>query len=192
MKSKRKFQQEKRRKKKMVTTLSLGGVALIAVALLVVVLTSASRPPLGEAVTVMPDASHVPDGTDPGPYNTDPPTSGRHYADPLPAGFYNEGDVPGAYPVGHVVHSMEHGYVVFWYNCAKVSGGDCSSLKAQIQGVLDAEKNLKVIAYPWSSTDVPVVITSWGRMLKMEKFDPKVAQEFVRQYRNKAPEPNAQ
>jgi hypothetical protein len=192
MKSKRKFQQEKRRNKKMVTTLSLGGVALIAVALLVYVIASASRPAQaqGEAVTVMPDSSHVPDGTDPGPYNTDPPTSGRHYNDPLEASFYEEGQVQGAYPVGHVVHNLEHGYVVFWYNCAQ-AGGDCTELKSQIKGVLDAEKNFKVIAFPWSSTDVPIVLTSWGRMLKMEKFDPQVAEDFVQQNRNKAPEPDA-
>lgn len=191
MKSKRKAQQEKRRKKKVITNLSLGGVALVAIALLVYAFTSASQPTPGEAVTVMPDSGHVPDGTDPGPYNSDPPTSGRHYNDPLEAGFYNEGDVPGAYPAGHVVHSLEHGYVVFWYNCAQVAGGDCTELKAQIQGVLDAENNFKVLAYPWSSTDVPVALTSWGRMLKLEEFDPQVAEDFVEQNRNKSPEPNA-
>jgi hypothetical protein len=109
----------------------------------------------------------------------------------LEAGFYDEGEVQAAYPAGPLVHNLEHGYVIFWYNCAQAGGEDCTDLKSQIQGVLDAENNLKVIAFPWSSTDVPVVLTSWGRMLKMDEFDPQVARDFVRENRNKAPEPNA-
>jgi hypothetical protein len=53
------------------------------------------------------------------------------------------------------------------------------------------ENNFKVIAFPWPSIDVPVVMTSWGRILRMESFDPQVAQNFVQNRRNKAPEPNA-
>jgi hypothetical protein len=139
----------------------------------------------------MPDTTHVAEGTDPGPYNSDPPTSGKHYEATLNAGFYNEGDVAVAHPEGHLVHNLEHGYVIFWYNCSPLSETECTELKGQIQGVMEGENNFKVIAFPWPSIDVPVVMTSWGRILRLENFDPQVAQNFVQTRRNKAPEPNA-
>jgi hypothetical protein len=56
---------------------------------------------------------------------------------------------------------------------------------------MEAENNFKVIAFPWPSIDVPVVLTSWGRMVRMEAFDPAQARDFVQRNRNKAPEPEA-
>ena len=191
MKSKRQIKQAQRRRKKLFTTLGLSGGALLVIALLGYTFLAAARPPIGEEVAVMPDTSHVPEGTDPGPYNTDPPTSGRHYAATLNAGFYNEGDVQDPFPAGFLVHNLEHGYIIFWYNCSLVGEQECSDLKEQIRVVLEEENHLKVIAYPWNSTDVPVVLTSWGRMLRFEEFDPELALDFVQRNRNKAPEPEA-
>jgi hypothetical protein len=195
VKSRRKIKQAQRRRKKIYTSIGISGIALIAVALLGYAFLSASRPAatgaLGEPVAVMPDISHVPDGTDPGPYHTDPPTSGRHYAGTLNPGFYNEGDVPAEYPAGHLVHNLEHGYVIFWYNCSLISAQECVDLKDQIKRVMDQENNFKVIAFPWDSTDVPLVITSWGRILRVEAFDAEQARDFIIRNRNKAPEPEA-
>ena len=182
--------QAQRRRKQLLTTALWAGLALALVVGVGGVVWAAARPLPGEAVAVMADSSHVAEGTDPGPYNSDPPASGKHYEATLKAGFYNEGDVTAEYPAGHLVHNLEHGYVIFWYNCA-LAGGDCSALKSAIQAVLQAEDNLKVIAYPWSSIDVPVVLTSWGRMQRFAAFDAQQAREFVRRNRNKAPEPNA-
>lgn len=191
MKSKRQIAQEKRRRKKWITYSAIGVFGLVLIALLGNTVIGATRPLPGEEVAVMPDISHVPDGTDPGPYNTDPPTSGRHYVDPLQAGFYESGQVQGPYPEGHLVHSLEHGYVIFWYNCSLISESECVDLKSQIREVMSAENNFKVIAYPWESTDVPVVMTSWGRLLRFDRFEAEQAQDFVQRNRNKSPEPNA-
>src|SRR5438874_921600 len=49
--------------------------------------------------------THVPVGTVIS-YRTDPPTSGNHYPDPQPGGFYTSPILPG-----FLVHSMEHGGV---------------------------------------------------------------------------------
>jgi hypothetical protein len=142
---------------------------------------------LGQAIPPLSDTSHVADGTDPGPYNSDPPTSGRHYAQPAQAGFYDTDPWP-VHPEGHLVHSMEHGYVIFWYNCDLLSESACTALKTQLKDVMTQEDNLKVIAFPWPSLDVPVVMTSWGRMLRMESFDPQRAAGFVETFRNHSPE----
>ena len=143
----------------------------------------------GEKVAIMSDTSHIPEGTDPNPYNSNPPTSGIHYPIDLKPGFYTENIYE--YPEGYLVHNLEHGYVIFWYNCSLLSDVDCTALKGQIQVVMDEKNNFKLIAYPWEKTDVPVVLTSWGRILPMQSFDRDVALDFYRRNLNKAPEPNA-
>mgnify|MGYP001090504954 CR=1 FL=1 len=170
----------------------LGAAVVLVVAGIVV--WSALSPVQGEAAPIMADASHVAEGEDPGPYNTDPPTSGRHYANSLGAGFYDEGQASqmGEHPEGFLVHNLEHGYVIFWYNCAALdSQADCTQLKDQLNSTLDSFNNVKVIAFPWESIDAPVVATSWGRMLRFERFEPGQAESFVRSNRYKAPEPDA-
>ncbi len=150
------------------------------------------RPEIGEAAHEM-SADHVPEGEDPGPYNTDPPTSGPHYAAELEAGFYDEvalADI-GPFPEGYLVHNLEHGYVIFWYNCEILSEAGCIELKTQIQDVMDGERNFKVVAFPRQSIDVPVVMTSWARMLAFDDFNSRLAKQFVKTNRNQAPEPNA-
>lgn len=47
-------------------------------------------------------------------YRTDPPTSGKHYADWIRAGIYSEPKDDR-----NLVHSLEHGYVILSYNCDK-------------------------------------------------------------------------
>jgi uncharacterized protein DUF3105 len=145
---------------------------------------------LGRAVPLLTDTSHVEEGTDPGPYNSDPPTSGRHYANPAQGGFYNNDPFP-SHPEGYLVHSLEHGYIIFWYNCDLLNESACADLKSQIRDVMNQENNLKVIAFPWPSLDVPLVVTSWGQIMEMETFDPQKAAAFVETFRNHAPEPDA-
>jgi hypothetical protein len=46
-------------------------------------------------------------------YNSNPPTSGSHYVEWTKAGVYDK-----AIDDGHLVHSLEHGYIIISYNCA--------------------------------------------------------------------------
>lgn len=169
---------------------SLGAIVMILIGALI---WSSVKPAAGEAVGLMPNYNHVEEGTDPGPFNSDPPTSGPHYASDLTAGFYEESEIEGIgpYPSGYLVHNLEHGYVIFWYNCAVLDKAGCTELKGQIQEVMEEAMNTKLIAFPWNSIDVPVVMTSWGRMQRFENFDPKLALRFVGSNRNRAPEPQA-
>ena len=31
------------------------------------------------------------------------------------------------FPEGYLVHNLEHGYAIFWYNCDLLSAEECSS-----------------------------------------------------------------
>lgn len=191
MKSKRKMRQEQKKRKQVLNWVIWGGLGVILLAVLAFALRGSPKTAVGESVTVMPNANHVEEGTDPGPYNTDPPTSGPHYANEMDAGFYEANGQQPAYPAGYLVHNLEHGYVIFWYNCSVVSEQECTGLKADIQSVMDQVNNFKVIAYPWPSIDVPVVMTSWGKLQKFDQFNKGLAKDFVDANRNQAPEPNA-
>lgn len=156
---------------------------------------TAARPYAGVEMPIMEDASsHILVGDEPGEFNTDPPTSGNHYGQPFKAGFYEESDPETQldHPESYLLHSLEHGYVIFWYNCDVLKTSiECGELKDQIQSVMGRFENNKLIAFPWPSIDSPVVMTSWGYMQRFGDFDEGMAQKFVKANLNRAPEPNA-
>jgi hypothetical protein len=169
---------------------ALGVAAIAVIGWLVLQSTrSGTVPPASEAVTVMAETGHVPTDSDPGKYNSDPPTSGPHYSGELEAGFYESNDYE--YPAGYLVHNLEHGYIIFWYNCDLLDEAGCTTLKDQIRTTMDELGGTKMIAYPWPSIDVPLVLTSWGRMQKVETFNAEQAKAYYRANLNKSPEPNA-
>jgi len=189
IKKTRQEQRAKQRRQKLISNLTWGGIGAAVLVILGFIVWQGVRPAAGESVQIMVSEPHIPTGSDPGRYNSDPPTSGLHYADTLQAGFYETNDYP--YPAGYLVHNLEHGYVIFWYNCDLLDETDCSELKSQIRLVMDELGNVKIIAYPWSSMDVPVAMTSWGRIQTFETFDVERAKAFYRANLNKAPEPGA-
>jgi hypothetical protein len=171
--------------------LALGVIAVIVIVVLVTTQTPGSGGLMGEEVAV-PSRDHVPSNTVPGPFNTSPPAGGAHFDTDWPSKFYQENELPTlpAHPEGYLVHSLEHGYVIFWYNC-QVPNTDCAALKQTIQQVMDDTGGTKLIAFPWSDMKEPLAMTSWGRILRFPKPDPAVMKQFVLSNRYKAPEPDA-
>jgi hypothetical protein len=193
-KSIRQARKEKRKQEQRRTRLIVGVVAIGVLAVIGLLVWNVVRPAAGESVEIMANAGdHVPEGEDPGPFNSDPMTSGPHYPNEYDAGFYDENSPEAQvdYPEGYLGHNLEHGYIIYWYNCDLLDGAACTDLKAQIRESMDDNGSTKLIAFPWDSIDVPVVLTSWGQMMRMEEFDPGQASRFVSANRNRAPEPNA-
>jgi len=191
---KRKLTQDRQRRDRLISRLTWAGVGIGILAIVGFLIWQTAQPAASEGVSIPVNSrQHIPEGTDPGPYSSDPPAGGVHYPTTLPAKLYQEQDLAslGQYPQGYLVHNLEHGYVIFWYNCALLDDAGCQKLKSQIQGVLDQFDGVKVMAFPWKSLDIPVVATSWGRLQRFESFDPGLAVRFVRANRNKSPEPDA-
>ena len=180
---------EKKRKQKLKSNLIWIGIGAIVLALIGIIIWQGVRPPMGEAIPIMTSAPHLAPDTNPGEYNSDPPTSGLHYATEAQAGFYDENIY--TYPAGYLVHNLEHGYVIIWYNCDLLDETGCAELKSQIRTVMDDLGGVKLVAYPWNSIDVPVAMTSWGRIQKFGIFDTEQAKAFYRANLNRAPEPDA-
>jgi len=171
--------------------IGMGSLLLVAMLLALALVPKSSGGPLGQEVTIT-SRDHIPETQDPSQYYTNPPAGGPHFPDTFQARFYQESDLPSLpkYPQGYLVHNLEHGYVIFWYNCQASPSINCADLKQQIQSVMAAYGGIKLIAFPWSALDTPLALTSWGRILKMTTLDVQVMRQFVDRNRNQAPEPD--
>lgn len=92
---------------------------------------------------------HVPDGT-PVDYARLPPDSGPHYNHwaPFTTRFYAVEDRP---EIQELVHNLEHGYTIVWYN-PDMDSDQIKELK-QISRTFGDEMTDKFIAAPWTEAD---------------------------------------
>lgn len=138
---------------------------------------------LGEDIPIA-GANHIEEGTTATDWNSDPPTSGEHYGQWATAGFYDE-----AIPDGYLVHDMEHGYVIIYYNCELVDM-DCEAYKTAIEAAMAATGNdpntnsVKLIAVPRPGMDNPITYASWGHLYKAEAFVSEELVLYVQLYRS--------
>jgi hypothetical protein len=153
--------------------------------------TAAEEFPVGGIEIPIQSNAHIAIGAPHDPYNSEPPTSGPHYAQPAEAGFYTE-EIPDE----HLVHNLEHGYVIIWYSCRQLSDDDCTNLQEHIRAVMDKAGNSvntgtpKLIAVPRPQLDTELALTTWGRLDKFNAFDEDRILTFIATYRDVAPEPN--
>ena len=123
-------------------------------------------------------------------YNTNPPTTGRHYLDPGPDGAFGE-----APPDEVVVHKLEHGRVIVWFKPG-ISEAQRADLKAlfdedQYQMVLVPRRDMPytVAASAWNRDPVP---GGTGRLLLCDDMGPKTfdaIRTFRDEHRSNGPEP---
>ena len=100
-------------------------------------------------------------------YATIPPSSGRHFQFPADVnirGYYTTKDTP---TVEQLVHNLEHGYTVVWYD-PKIASGELNVLK-DVAGLLRNKQEFhKIIVAPWDTTrgafpaNRPIAMSHWG------------------------------
>ena len=124
-------------------------------------------------------ADHIDVGSAHEPYTTNPPTSGPHYNEaglgPVQAGFYeNAGEAP---PEG-VVHNLEHGMIVIYYNPDAPA-----EVIADVENAVDDER-IATVATPWTEIDgdANVVFTAWGLAQSCEQVSRAVLNDFRDKY----------
>jgi uncharacterized protein DUF3105 len=109
----------------------------------------------GEVTTKKATGSqeHVEPGT-PIPYDDAPPAFGTHYNvwDEMERKLYTESDRPD---VGELVHNLEHGYTILWYDETVAADDaqmdDLRAIAQKLQGTDDLR--LKFKAVPWTEED---------------------------------------
>lgn len=169
------------------------GAGVLFVALLVYLVVQEITPEElpGEAIPIQ-GQEHIALGVPHDPYNSDPPTSGPHYDAPAETGFYEEAPLDE-----YLVHNLEHGHVIIWYNCSSLDEAGCTTLKNNIRdtmsraGVSLITGTPKVNAVPRPTMPTQLALTSWGRLQRLDQFDREAILRFIRTFRDNAPEVGA-
>ncbi len=111
-------------------------------------------------------------------YGTEFPTSGPHDPSPIRPGFYND-----PLPSERLVHSLEHGNIVIYYDKPSDAAMDLiRSWTDKYPGALDG-----VIAVPHENLGERIVLTAWQHRLDLPKIDVR-ASFFVDAFRGRGPE----
>jgi hypothetical protein len=110
-------------------------------------------------------------------WNSFPPSSGRHYYQPLVFGIYTE-----PVPEIRAVHNLEHGAVILQYG-NKVSTADVDKITAWYQQNANA-----VVVAPLPKLGAKVAMTAWTRWSECTGFNEKAANAFRNAFRYHAPE----
>lgn len=123
--------------------------------------------------------THVADGAILTPKHQ-PPSSGNHYASPLPPAAY-----PNEVPAGNWVHNLEHGYIVVVYRC---TGAECSDLASQAKAIFDALpkepkfNEVKFVSTSYQTMKPKIAVLAWAKEQDMDVMDQKLISDFYNKY----------
>ena len=165
-----------------------GGIALVAIiGVVALVVATSARETVGQIVRSA-GQGHIEDRTQPPPgsYTSTPATSGPHWNTPA-----NWGNYPVAVSQAQVVHNLEHGGIVIWYDAERITPEDRVELTAFVEDELAGER-FKFILSPWQGEDFghAIAVTAWTRLLFQDELNLDEIREFVdRYYGRLGPEP---
>jgi Protein of unknown function (DUF3105) len=170
--------------------LVVGGVLVIGAIVVVLVLAlGGGGSQLGIGTHQTDDGhAHIQEGTQGGPYSSIPATSGPHWSSataPGPWGVYNT-----AQPQERLLHNLEHGGIVIWYQTSKTTAADLTALTTFVQQQVTTEQ-FKVILAPWSGADFghPIAATAWDWLLYLDSADTDALRTFIGAHYEQSPEP---
>ncbi len=126
-------------------------------------------------VPTMPSRDHVQEGTTV-VYSTNPPTSGEHSGKPATWGVYPSTPPPDE----RLVHNLEHGGVVMYYNPAKLDPETVEQFKALTR---DLQKDQKCVILTQRASipdDKSIALTAWGTLAMLEQYDEAAIRAFWR------------
>ncbi len=107
------------------------------------------------------------------------PASGRH--DPQ---WINPGVYETAQPPSRLVHSLEHGMIVIYYD--KPAAGVLQTLESWA-GLYGGQWS-GIVVVPAPGLGEEIVLTAWNRLLRLDPFEPASAAAFVDRFRGRGPE----
>ena len=183
--------------------LAIGGVLLVGVVIIALVLLTGGSPNQNAGETLPNDGQeHVPNGTTcrspaapcgADPYSSVPGASGPHWE---PSGVANWGVYATPQNESQVIHNLEHGGIVIWYDPALVDDAEISELASYVEGQVQSgiSGRYKFILSPWGGNvelGAAVAVTAWRHLLKLDAVDMDAIRAFAdASYLRYAPEPN--
>lgn len=182
-------QKRKRTSERQLTYLVAGAAALFAllIGLIIFVSIQRSQPIAGEVTVATLGNTHIsPDRVVDVTYNSAPPTSGPHFGSLAEWGIYTD---PVPYQV--LLHNLEDGGVVLYYQCPQGCSEEVEQLTTLVQGYLDVGKRLVLAPNDpaWSSggashadMETRFALTAWNRILKSNVIDAQQIRAFIQKY----------
>ncbi|MGZ6372425.1 MAG: DUF3105 domain-containing protein [Candidatus Limnocylindria bacterium] len=172
--------------------LAIGGILVLGLVILVLILLFGGG--VGQNNTSLglrqADAgrTHIAEGTQGTGYTSVPATSGPHWSSadsPGPWGVYTS-----AQPQERMLHNMEHGGIIIWYQSAALSSADLATLTSFVQQQITTER-FKAILTPWGGADFghPIAVTAWDWLLYLDSADMDMIKGFLDAHYDKSPEP---
>jgi hypothetical protein len=122
-------------------------------------------------------------------YNSNPPSSGPHYTT-----WANYQEYADPVDDRYLVHSLEHGAVLFLYKCEDAG---CPAIIDALRAVRDAIPSdplcdpsirVRIIIAPRPANDVTVAAAAWGQTYRADCVDPASLAKFVVDHYAMAPE----
>lgn len=128
------------------------------------------------------EAEHIAQGDEHEAYNTNPPTSGPHYSSPLApidTGYYTEEVEPEK-----VVHNLEHGQIVIYYN------PDAPDDTLDDIEQLTEQEPEATLAVPWTQLEDPYqfALAAWGNYQECVQANQEIVDEFRTDFQGQGPE----
>lgn len=120
---------------------------------------------------------HVEEGTQI-EYESIPPTSGPHYGNWADPGFYSS-----AMPPERLVHNLEHGQLVIWFDPAAPA-----DVRDDIEAFVD-DNPVAILAAPYDQVpEGNFTITAWGAAMSCEQLSEAALADFREEYQGRGPE----
>jgi len=170
------------RMKKSLTRYGIGLlVVVLGVSMFVFSRTGGSSGAGGEDFSIgygVQGRNHIANGAPHPAYNSNPPSSGSHYASPARGGFYEE-----VLPDEQVVHNLEHGDIWIAYR---------PDITDDVKATLRSFAGPYVVVSPRSENEADISLVAWGRVdsfsLENGAVDKERIRGFIRRYDNRGPE----
>lgn len=115
-------------------------------------------------------------------FKTDPPTSGPHSLRWLPPSIYKANETTREL----LVHNLEHGNIVIYFNRALLSDADFKWLSELTNQYLGQWDGMLMVAR--DDKEHPLILTAWRAMLRMKGLDQEKVTKFVEAFRGRGPE----
>lgn len=178
-----------RRRNQNLILAGVGAVFVVLIGLIVYLNVRGSQPVTGETVLASQGNIHIDFGSpSPVAYNSTPPTSGPHYGNLVGWGIYQE---PQRYE--HLVHNLEDGGVVVYYQCPDGCPELVQELTDLVRPYIDQGRHVVLVPNDpnWSingsqplqqDMDARIAITAWQRILKLDEVDSGAIRTFIERY----------
>jgi len=112
-----------------------------------------------------------------------PPAGGPHYDGTVTAGFYES-----SVSLGELVHTLEHGAVVDYYDPSAPTDRVRDSLRLWASEHTDPWASFVAVPTPVDDPDHPHVLAAWGRLLRLAEYDAEAVRAFCAEFIGRGPE----